>query len=569
MSPKFFIGYLTLIVLAIWGIICIPPFKRSHDKFDWDSGSIALDSLLIQSDTYIDSATALRDSIDDLFEHVVNISKTIDTPAAHVINKWMMGKYLLLNDELPIARNLFKQAAGEVDTTNSPYLAARVKLDYLTNLPTTGDSLNGALYSVLEKFAVASDSLRMYRTITEIAHLNKDRFDNKTRIGFLQAAYKIIPSSRNDLKTSAVLKLLLAQREVINTHKADQNELAEYKTFIKSLTRNKALFKKQPILGTLAYSDLYRFSDYKDNDAYYKARHYASNTDLADTTGLGKESVAIFLASQLQRDILSQKADSAHLTVSALTPLVDANGGDNKDVIDALIDYYKTIGNESQAEALQKMNGAYATAIEAKLTQNSAQSREALTSLRNILEQHHEIATDNGTLKWIIIGVIALLGLCGAHIYYNQYTKDRMKLHSGSEKPNLAAGILLPDYEVSATANGGRADRKSKPLSQHELSEIRDCIKNMMGNNRTWESFESAFNQLRPNFKNALLADYPTLTPGELRMACLMSLDMETRQISSMLRILPESVKKTRHRLRSKLDVDPETNIPELLSKYC
>ncbi|MBK8652592.1 MAG: hypothetical protein IPN20_01350 [Haliscomenobacter sp.] len=68
-----------------------------------------------------------------------------------------------------------------------------------------------------------------------------------------------------------------------------------------------------------------------------------------------------------------------------------------------------------------------------------------------------------------------------------------------------------------------------------------------------WEQFQERFSKVHPNFLHRLNARFPSLTPSETRLILLMKLGLDTLGIASMLGISPDSVKKTRHRLRRKL----------------
>ena len=57
------------------------------------------------------------------------------------------------------------------------------------------------------------------------------------------------------------------------------------------------------------------------------------------------------------------------------------------------------------------------------------------------------------------------------------------------------------------------------------------------------------------------------ITVAEQRMAALTRLHLSINQIASILGISPNSVYKTKQRLRLRLHIDPEKNIEEILAK--
>lgn len=69
-----------------------------------------------------------------------------------------------------------------------------------------------------------------------------------------------------------------------------------------------------------------------------------------------------------------------------------------------------------------------------------------------------------------------------------------------------------------------------------------------------WNSFQERFEQVYPGYIQKLAHTFDHLTPSEIRLILLMKLRLSTAESASMLGVLPESIKKTRHRLRKKLE---------------
>ncbi len=80
-----------------------------------------------------------------------------------------------------------------------------------------------------------------------------------------------------------------------------------------------------------------------------------------------------------------------------------------------------------------------------------------------------------------------------------------------------------------------------------------------------WGKFKQLFEKMNPMFFQRLKTKVPDITAAEQRMAALTSLQLTTRQMASMQGISPDSVHKTRQRLRLRLGVSNETNLEEFL----
>ena len=58
---------------------------------------------------------------------------------------------------------------------------------------------------------------------------------------------------------------------------------------------------------------------------------------------------------------------------------------------------------------------------------------------------------------------------------------------------------------------------------------------------------------IHSGYLNNLKKSHPELTPYELRLCAYMRSNLSTKEIATILNILPESVKKAKQRLRKKL----------------
>lgn len=72
-----------------------------------------------------------------------------------------------------------------------------------------------------------------------------------------------------------------------------------------------------------------------------------------------------------------------------------------------------------------------------------------------------------------------------------------------------------------------------------------------------WERFKKYFEAIYPGFLSRMKEQYPNVTEGELRMLCLVKLDMSNAEMGDMLGVLPHSVKRTKNRFKAKYNIEP------------
>jgi len=82
-----------------------------------------------------------------------------------------------------------------------------------------------------------------------------------------------------------------------------------------------------------------------------------------------------------------------------------------------------------------------------------------------------------------------------------------------------------------------------------------------------WETFKQLFTQVHPRFMLRMKEMYAGITQAELRLAALITLQLSSKEIAAILGISQESVKKSRQRLRKKMELTAEQDLDESVMK--
>jgi DNA-binding response OmpR family regulator len=80
-----------------------------------------------------------------------------------------------------------------------------------------------------------------------------------------------------------------------------------------------------------------------------------------------------------------------------------------------------------------------------------------------------------------------------------------------------------------------------------------------------WNRFEEYYQQVDPRFFSKLTEKYPNLTPSEIKLASLLKLNLDTKEIASITFQDPNSVRVARARLRKKLNLGQGENLTTFL----
>jgi len=111
-----------------------------------------------------------------------------------------------------------------------------------------------------------------------------------------------------------------------------------------------------------------------------------------------------------------------------------------------------------------------------------------------------------------------------------------------------------------------KAQLKEIKKSQNEAfgKKVKKIIKSIDYNfnlDDDWQEFESIFQQVHEDFFEHLRKDYPNLTSAEIRLCAMLRLNLNSKDIATIMGISQDSLRISRYRLRKKLGVDKGGNL--------
>jgi len=130
------------------------------------------------------------------------------------------------------------------------------------------------------------------------------------------------------------------------------------------------------------------------------------------------------------------------------------------------------------------------------------------------------------------------------HVKHNEFNSDLIRQ-------------LQPLLEIC------KENQETMKIVANSIASIKQKIKE-----DSWKSFEVAFQNIHGDFTKNLLFEHPSLTKSELRLCTLLKLDMNTKDIASMLFQSPDSLKVSRSRLRTRLGMAEHDSFHSYLSKF-
>ena len=143
--------------------------------------------------------------------------------------------------------------------------------------------------------------------------------------------------------------------------------------------------------------------------------------------------------------------------------------------------------------------------------------------------------------------------------------KSRIKrrLHEVNSKLEQSLDTLAKQNELIKFLE--KLKDKSTVVDEQIEKIINDLTHTKILTNDDWRGFKSMFIEAYPNFMNSVLKINPETSEAELRMACMLRLNLSNEEIGNMLGISKDSARKTSLRLRERLHM-PKSSHEDLVN---
>ncbi|UII34627.1 tetratricopeptide repeat protein [Fulvivirga ulvae] len=200
-------------------------------------------------------------------------------------------------------------------------------------------------------------------------------------------------------------------------------------------------------------------------------------------------------------------------------------------------------------------------------------SLENLENIRAIeqLKFQHEIELVNEVYKGnvlrrnVLIGVLVALMIIVSLIFNRRYLLIKKSLENKRQLLNYSIHNLKEKSELVDKINRELQIFRQNATHDVKIKKFNRVLQFNIVTDDDWENFKKAFEDVYPNFIASLRYHYPNLTTAEIRQAALIKMKLTIKETASILGITPESVKKSRHRLKKKLDLNENKSVEEVL----
>jgi tetratricopeptide (TPR) repeat protein len=237
-------------------------------------------------------------------------------------------------------------------------------------------------------------------------------------------------------------------------------------------------------------------------------------------------------------------------------------------------------GNE-KTEYISNLEMQYAAEKEQQKIQLLEQKIQLLEQKIQLLEQEkllkeQELVIKETRFYIVIVSISALLFLTVLIIFYLKSNLQKNKLNQlllQQKQEKLELSLNYKQKELESFANylkekNQLLENLKKELANTNLPDNGTAVKKLTGiinqylhidNDR--KNLELKIDQEHQEFVQRLQEKYPQLTSNDIRLCSLILLDLNNKEMATILNIEPSSVKMSKNRLRKKLQLSKEENL--------
>ena len=242
------------------------------------------------------------------------------------------------------------------------------------------------------------------------------------------------------------------------------------------------------------------------------------------------------------------------------------------------LDMYEKIKDKQRDQTVYDLEAKYQTEKKKKEILNLKQEKDILKT-----KQQFNILT--------IYSIIAVSGMILLFFWYrntkrktlfkqklkikNQVNKiTQLKLENEENKSKHYADELNQFMQLMISKNNQIKELQHKldnfPAQKEIEAKFKEKV-NQLHNatiltDNDWKTFRSIFEHIHPNFIKNIVCYNSSISSGELKLASLLRLHLSNPEISSILGISPESVRKNKYRFRKKLQFETDEALQNFIS---
>ncbi len=521
--------------------------KHTHDRKDffWEPIDPEIDSIVRKFD-YTISVTHKGHTADSLLKYLSTHALHSDNRSVRARAYYFYSQYYKMTGKRETSYVFLDSALKFADTIGHPYEFARISLFKPMPQPDAAQHY-AELQRNCEVLKAVGDSSYVANAYNRIATYHEIIGDHVNAVKFISKGLEWIPLDHNWERFVCTYNLALNYNGAGDSLKCRE--------IIDTMRRNEMRKKIADVdFGIMQLS--YRYTD--DVADLYEA------FDAASQRGMDISKRVTVAALLSMHYIKGGERDSARRYCEIVRVNMEKGMTHYDDMLLASAMLYEADGMTDSAAEMRRQYE------EETMRLNDIKTASELAN-RGTREQIAALEEQLSETRWInpVVAMIIVVALVAVFILlkrrYNDY--DRRRLKKRLEEHNRRLSVA----EVKIADRKRQMDEIAECLSSikgptpPEVARLLSQMKTNTVDEIDWESISLLFAELNPEFKRRLHEKHPELTASYVRLASLIYLGLGTKHIARLLAINPDSVKKSRQRLRAKLGLAPGTDIETYL----
>lgn len=138
--------------------------------------------------------------------------------------------------------------------------------------------------------------------------------------------------------------------------------------------------------------------------------------------------------------------------------------------------------------------------------------------------------------------------------------REQMSSAMSLEQKNELLGIINGKIKDAMASSG--------IISIHDLNGIVGQIREQLNDSSKLDMFNQQFSRLHGDFYDKLKSAHPDLTKSELKFCAFLKLKLTSHQIASILNVSSEAIRKSRYRIRKKMNLPRDINLEDYIHQF-
>jgi tetratricopeptide (TPR) repeat protein len=248
--------------------------------------------------------------------------------------------------------------------------------------------------------------------------------------------------------------------------------------------------------------------------------------------------------------------------------------GDYKNAYKNKVEHHRLQDSIYKKENIDKLN-------ELEI-QYQTEKKEAAIALQEeeIKTLNAQAKNDKLTKTLFGIGMLSFLAIAGLlyfgfkqHIKKNAIAREKQeeiyKQEIAFKKKELTSQTLhlvQKNTFIQELKENLEKIKQSPELFKVEFRRLVMLLKKESAEDKDWEVFKSYFSEVHNDFDNKIKSIANDITEKEIRLASFLRMNLSTKEIASMTNVLPDSVLKSKYRLKKKLQLEKEEDLTQFLN---